>query len=179
MARKKRFAPNDNNLAIAYYRFSSHSQNDASIDQQRELAHDWADAHGFKIVQEYEDAAISGTTDARPGFQQMLSEVAKIRPHTLIMWKTDRLGRDKYVLAMAKKKIRDAGCEIHLLVENILGVLIQLAGHPAGADGKDQQQHLCQKHQQQGAQDLAKDRAAPPLIRCLFFHPCFSLLSAP
>ena len=48
MARKKRFAPNDNNLAIAYYRFSSHSQNDASIDQQRELAHEWADAHGFK-----------------------------------------------------------------------------------------------------------------------------------
>lgn len=59
MARKKRFAPNDNNLAIAYYRFSSHSQNDASIDQQRDLAHEWADAHGFKIVQEYEDAAIS------------------------------------------------------------------------------------------------------------------------
>lgn len=58
MARKKRFAPNDNNLAIAYYRFSSHSQNDASIDQQRELAHEWADAHGFKIVQEYEDATV-------------------------------------------------------------------------------------------------------------------------
>lgn len=32
MARKKKFAPNDNNLAIAYCRFSSHSQNDASID---------------------------------------------------------------------------------------------------------------------------------------------------
>lgn len=81
-------------------------------------------------MQEYEDAAISGTTDARPGFQQMLSEVAKIRPHTLIMWKTDRLGHDKYVLAMAKKKIRDAGCEIHLLAENIPtegpeGVLIE------------------------------------------------------
>lgn len=130
MARKKKFAPNDNNLAIAYYRFSSHSQNEASIDQQRELAHEWADAHGFKIVQEYEDAAISGTTENRPGFQQMLSEVAKIRPHTLIMWKTDRLGRDKYVLAMAKKKIRDAGCEIHLLAEHIPtegpeGVLIE------------------------------------------------------
>ena len=33
--------------------------------------------------------------------------------------------------------------------------------------------------QQQGVQDLAKDRAAPPLIHCLFFHPCFPLLSAP
>ena len=73
MARKKRFAPNDNNLAIAYYRFSSHSQNEASIDQQRELAHDWADAHGFKIWQEGGDASISVTTDARPGFHQILS----------------------------------------------------------------------------------------------------------
>lgn len=85
MTRKKKFAPNDNNLAIAFYRFSFHSQNDASIDQQRDLAREWANAHGFKIVQEYEDAAISGTTDARPGFQQMLSEVAKIRPRTLII----------------------------------------------------------------------------------------------
>ena len=52
MARKKKFELNDNNLAIAYYRFSSHSQTEASIDQQRELAHAWADAHGFKIVKE-------------------------------------------------------------------------------------------------------------------------------
>ena len=27
--------------------------------------------------------------------------------------------RDKYVLVMAKKTIREAGCEIHLLAENI------------------------------------------------------------
>lgn len=119
MARSKKFKLNDNNLAIAYYRYSSHSQNEASIEQQRELAHEWADAHGLKIVREYEDAAISGTKEDRPGFQLMLSEVAKIRPNTLIAWKTDRLGRDKYVLAMAKKTIRDAGCEIHLLAENI------------------------------------------------------------
>ena len=31
---KTEFVQNDNNLAIAYYRFSSHAQNDASIDQQ-------------------------------------------------------------------------------------------------------------------------------------------------
>lgn len=81
-------------------------------------------------MKEYEDAAISGTTENRPGFQLMLSEVAKIRPRALIMWKTDCLGRDKYVLAMAKKKIREAGCEIHLLAESIPtegpeGVLIE------------------------------------------------------
>ena len=39
LARKKSKL-NDNNLAIAYYRYSSHSQNEASIEQQRELAHE-------------------------------------------------------------------------------------------------------------------------------------------
>lgn len=33
MARRGKSELNDNNLAIAYYRFSSHSQNEASIDQ--------------------------------------------------------------------------------------------------------------------------------------------------
>lgn len=68
---------NDNNMAIAYYRFSSHSQNEASIDQQREAAHKLAAAKGYTIVKEYEDKAISGTTEERPGFQLMLSEVGK------------------------------------------------------------------------------------------------------
>ncbi len=35
---KTEFAQDVNNLAITYYRFSSHVQNDASIDQQREQA---------------------------------------------------------------------------------------------------------------------------------------------
>ena len=130
MGKSKKFHANDNNLAIAYYRFSSHSQNDASIDQQRELAHTWADTHGYKIIKEYQDAAISGTTEDRPGFRQMLSEVGKIKPHVLILWKTDRLGRDKYILTMAKKTIRDSGCEIRMVAESIPtnvpeGVLIE------------------------------------------------------
>ena len=35
---KTEFVQNYNNLAITYYRFSSHVQNDASINQQREQA---------------------------------------------------------------------------------------------------------------------------------------------
>ena len=89
MARKKKVKLNDNNLAIAYYRFSSHSQNEESIEQQRELAHEWADAHGFHIIREYEDAVISGSTDARLGFRSMLSEVAKIRLHLHVIFGHD------------------------------------------------------------------------------------------
>lgn len=42
-----------------------------------------------------------------------------MRPAALIMWKTDRLGRDRYTLAIAKKTIRDAGCQIHLVAEAV------------------------------------------------------------
>lgn len=113
----KKFKQNNNNYAIAYYRFSSHAQNETSIDQQREQAHLYAEKHGLTIIREYADKAISGTTDERPGFQQMLSEVGKLKPAVLILWKTDRLGRDRYILACAKKTIRDAGCSIQYVAE--------------------------------------------------------------
>ena len=74
MARQDKFKQNDNNIAIAYYRFSSHSQNEASIDQQREQAQAFAEAHGYRIVKEYEDATMSGTTSDRPQYQLMLFE---------------------------------------------------------------------------------------------------------
>ena len=113
----KNFPINDNNLAIAYYRFSSHSQNEASIDQQRDCAHEYAVSKGLTIVREYSDAAISGTTNARPQYQLMLSEIDKIKPAVLILWKTDRLGRNKIELIVAKKMIRESGCRIHLIAE--------------------------------------------------------------
>lgn len=62
--------------------------------------------HQVNIVREYENAAIFSTTDAYPVFQPKLSAVAKIQPHTVIIWKADSLGHDKYVLTMAKKIMR-------------------------------------------------------------------------
>lgn len=103
MSKKKQIPYNDNNLMIGYYRFSSSGQ-DTSIEQQKEAAHKYAEAHGFIIVREYEDPAISGTTADRPKFQQMLSEINEIKPAALILWKTDRLSRDNYDVAIAKKK---------------------------------------------------------------------------
>lgn len=113
----KNIKKNDNNYAIAYYRYSSHSQNEKSIEQQQELAREYSESKGYKLVGEYSDAAISGTTSNRPQYQLMLSEIKKIKPSILIIWKTDRLGRNREELMIAKKKIRDAGCEIHYIAE--------------------------------------------------------------
>lgn len=117
MTKGKEFVQNDNNFAIAYYRFSSHSQNEESIDQQRQAAERYAEGKGFKIIKEYEDRAISGTTNERPGFQLMLHEIKELKPAGLIMWKIDRLSREKETLVLAKRAIRKAGCKIHLVAE--------------------------------------------------------------
>lgn len=119
MAKQKRFIQNDNNLAIAYYRYSSHAQNETSIDQQRDAALKYADAHGLKIIKEYADEALSGTSDDRPQFQLMISEVARMKPAALVVWKTDRIARSRVDSAIAKKTIRDAGCAIHYVAEAI------------------------------------------------------------
>lgn len=60
---------------------------------------------------------MSGTTSDRPQYQLMLSEVGTIRPAAVILWKIDRLGRDRFELADAKRRIRDAGCRICLIAE--------------------------------------------------------------
>ena len=119
MAKQKKFVQNNNNLAIAYYRYTSHAQNEASIAQQREAAEKYAEAHGYTIMKEYAYEALSGTSDDRPKFQLMLTEVGQIRPAALIVWKTDRIARNRIDSALAKKIIRDAGCVIHYVAEAI------------------------------------------------------------
>ena len=116
---KSKFVQNDNSFAIAYYRYSSHAQNDASIEQQQEQARLYAEAHGYQIIKEYADRAISGTTADRPQYQLMLSERGIIKPAVLILWKTDRLGRDRTEIILAKKMIKEAGCQICYVAEAI------------------------------------------------------------
>ena len=106
---------NDNQLVVAYYRYSSSSQNEASIEQQRELVHRWAASQGLVVFSEYEDAAKSGTTADRPGYQLLLRELPKIKPAYVVVWKNDRLARDRAELLLAKRAIRSAGARLHYI----------------------------------------------------------------
>ena len=119
MGAAKRFEQNPGNSAICYYRYSSDAQRDVSIEQQREQAHEYAKRNGMRIIKEYSDSAISGTKDDRPGFQLMLHEVEMSRPAYLILWKTDRLSRDRYDAPIAKKRLRDCGVKIVYVAESL------------------------------------------------------------
>ena len=119
MPTEKTVERNDNKLAIAYYRCSSGSRGIASIEQQREAAHNWAEAEGYTVIAEYEDTASLGTTPDRPEYQRMLHEIHVLHPSAVILWRIDRLGRDPFELNSALKTIRDSGCRVCCVAEAV------------------------------------------------------------
>ena len=119
LAKKQGFVQNKGNVAFCYYRYSSSAQRDCSIDQQKEAAWKLADERDLKIEKEYEDRAISGTRDDRPGLQALLFDIQRLRPAYLILWKVDRLSRDKALCNDYKRIIKNAGCKIIYVAEYV------------------------------------------------------------
>lgn len=117
MNKRKAFVQNDNNNAVAYYRYSSHAQNERSIDQQRKEVEQYAELHGYTIVREYWDEALSGTDNSRPYYRRMLQDIIKMKPAVLIIYKIDRLARDQYELLCTRRHLRDHGIAIERVAE--------------------------------------------------------------
>ena len=79
--------------AVIYARYSSDLQREASIEDQVEVCRRYAEAQGWTLVGDYRDAAISGASRFRPGFQKLLADAALDRFDVVICEAIDRLGR--------------------------------------------------------------------------------------
>ena len=90
---KKKIAPKEQ-IGVIYARYSSHSQKDASIEQQIRECLAYARAQNIHIVASYEDRAVSGKTDRRAEFQRMMKDAEKGNFQYVIAWKSNRMGRN-------------------------------------------------------------------------------------
>ncbi len=120
--------PNTSTGAI-YARYSSHSQRDVSIEQQLRACEAFAARHGIGIIKVYEDRALTGTSDKRPGFQQMINDAKHGGWDYLIVYTLDRFARDRYDSAVYKRQLKNAGVKVLSAMENIsddpTGVLME------------------------------------------------------
>ena len=105
--------------AVVYARYSSHRQGEQSIEGQLAEAKKYAEAHGLTIIHEYCDRAQTGRNDDREQFQRMLSDAAKHAFDALIVWKTDRIGRNKEEIALNKYHLKKNGVKTHYIAEMI------------------------------------------------------------
>ena len=105
--------------AVIYARFSSAKQNEQSIEGQVAVCKDWAERNDVKIVSVYSDEAMTGKSDKRPGFQQMIKDSKSGRFDLVIVYKLDRFARNRYDSAMYKAQLKRNGVKVVSAMENI------------------------------------------------------------
>lgn len=118
--------------AALYLRVSSQAQADREIPiaGQETSCRDYAERSGLEVVAVYRDEGISGRTDQRPGFQQMISDASRGRFEAVIVWEVSRLSRvAEHALAYCARLQRDYGVEVRsvtqaFVLETPIGKLI-------------------------------------------------------
>ena len=105
--------------AVIYARYSSHGQQEQSIDGQLRDCYAFAERQGHIIVGEYIDRALTGRNDDRPDFQRMLADAKKKQFKYIIVWKLDRFARNRYDSAVHKADLKKYGVRVISATENI------------------------------------------------------------
>ncbi|WP_448208706.1 recombinase family protein [Azospirillum sp. sgz302134] len=96
-----------------YARYSSDSQREASIDDQFEICRRYAERQGWTVVATHKDAAMSGASRFRPGYQQLLLDAEARRFDMVLVEALDRLGRKLADVADLHDRLQFAGVRLH------------------------------------------------------------------
>ena len=114
---------------VIYARYSSTEQREESIEGQIRECKSFAESKGITAIGSFIDRALSAKTDARPDFQRMVSESAKGRFDTIIVWKLDRFARNRYDSAHYKSVLRKNGVKVisatEAISEGAEGILLE------------------------------------------------------
>ena len=95
--------------AAIYSRFSSDLQKATSIDEQVAACEQHAKRMGWQIAGHYDDKAISGATDDRPGYQRMREDAKAGKFDILIALDVTRLARNLQLFLALAEDFRDWG----------------------------------------------------------------------
>ena len=104
---------------VIYARYSSDRQTEQSIEGQLRVCHEYAERNDYVVVHEYIDRALSGTTDRRPAFLQMIEDSKKKEFEYVLMYQLDRFARNRYDSANYKMKLKKNGVRVLSARENI------------------------------------------------------------
>lgn len=100
-------------LGYGYCRYSSHMQDEKSIEQQKMEIEEYANRNNIQIIKYYCDEAKSGTKNDRDGFQNMISDACKNKEiECVLVWKTDRFARNTQDSLMYRNKLRKHGTKL-------------------------------------------------------------------
>jgi DNA invertase Pin-like site-specific DNA recombinase len=99
--------------AAIYVRVSTDKQ---TVENQIRELRQIADRRGWEVVEEYQDAGISGAKgrDSRPGLDKMLKDASRRRFDVVMAWAIDRLGRSLIDLLGTIQQLEACGVDLYL-----------------------------------------------------------------
>ena len=109
--------------AAIYARYSSDNQSAASIEDQARECREFVARQGWTLVQVYRDAAMSGASTLRPGYQALLAAARDGDLDVVVAEALDRLSRDQEDTAALFKRLRFAGVRLMTLAEGEISEL--------------------------------------------------------
>lgn len=115
---KYEFPKNNRNVAI-YARYSSSNQTEQSIEGQLTVCQNYCERNNFVVINEYIDRAISGRSDDRPAFLEMINDAKKHEFAYVLVYKLDRFSRNMYNSAVYKHELSKEGVTLLSAMENI------------------------------------------------------------
>ena len=92
---------------VIYARFSSHGQNEQSIEAQIRICKEFAESKGLKVINIYPDKARTGTNDSRPSFQKMIADAQSGAYKYVIVYMFDRFARNRRDSIMYKEMLKE------------------------------------------------------------------------
>lgn len=105
--------------AVAYCRYSSDRQREESIDAQIFAIKEFCQKNNYKLLKIYTDMAVSGKSDERTNFLNMISDASKNTFDLVIVHKLDRFARNRYDSAVYKKKLLDNNIRVISVLEHL------------------------------------------------------------
>lgn len=106
--------------AVIYARYSTGpNQTDVSIEGQEKICNQYIERQGYVYAGLYADRHISGRTDQRPQFQQMVDDAKSGGFDVVVVYSLDRFSRDKYDSAIYKKALRNHDVVVESASESI------------------------------------------------------------
>lgn len=120
MAKKKKYQLREVHNVCIYARFSQGSrQTEKSIEGQVQICREYAEKHAYTVVHVYHDSRSSGTNDDRAQFRQMLQDSDRCVFDAVLVWKSDRFGRNLEEQVLNEVRLKNNGVSLISVTEPV------------------------------------------------------------
>ena len=104
---------------VAIYARVSTSNQGQDVSLQTREQHQFAEARGWKVFDDYIDQGVSGSKDSRPELNRLMADARRRKFDIVLVWKLDRFGRSLRHLVNALAEFESLNISFVSLSDNL------------------------------------------------------------